>query len=706
MPFTRQRPDGTHDAMRISPDFSLRRLSRLAAVSTAVLCSATLFIPTAFAKKMSGVWGWTSGSATYLRARPSAQTPPVAKVARHTKLFVWGKFNGWYRVETTDHVFGWVYYDYISTPDADKIATLSHKKAKLASDRTGHQTMYGSKQMLASYYNRYGAKGAARGLAKHGVVVGGSRLAKSRPKSSPRVATTRIAKSTPKTAVRIASRPQASNIKRIPGSDRYTNSSDRMIAVPESAFNDVGNVRLRPVSAAALPSAPAAPTAPVRSQERLAPEKPVVVQSPEALQRAANARSARLEAERNARRAKAEREAQQRELAKAEAQQAEAARLAAAQQAAQRAENARLARLENARKAEASKKAAAARLAARRQAERQARASRWQNARKARLARAAAVAEARRRRLASRRDNIRRRMGSVRMAEPPTNVAGMRPISPEELMRARDAYLAGQRQNAPANQGSVVIVPAPGNVGLAPMSWDAPQSATAEAPVQSAFLTSEEAAAVTLPTLDSSERPVTTLQAQYAARFKNTAHSTTPVPVVRHVSYPVTRSVTKVASAAAKPRAKAKKKTAPAVALRGGSPRDRFAAMPNTFGSGMASQALSYRGMPYIRGAASPSRGFDCSGLVYYLLRQRGLNPPRTAAGLASYGTRVSRNDIQTGDMVFFANTYKRGISHIGVYIGNGNFVHAATSRSGVRVDSLSAAYYRKKFHSARRARS
>jgi cell wall-associated NlpC family hydrolase len=53
--------------------------------------------------------------------------------------------------------------------------------------------------------------------------------------------------------------------------------------------------------------------------------------------------------------------------------------------------------------------------------------------------------------------------------------------------------------------------------------------------------------------------------------------------------------------------------------------------------------------------------------------------------------------------MVFFANTYKRGISHIGIYIGNGKFVHAATSRTGVRVDSLASAYYRRKWHSARR---
>jgi cell wall-associated NlpC family hydrolase len=147
------------------------------------------------------------------------------------------------------------------------------------------------------------------------------------------------------------------------------------------------------------------------------------------------------------------------------------------------------------------------------------------------------------------------------------------------------------------------------------------------------------------------------------------------------------------------------------VISRGGSPRDyaRYAmnngADTSEFGQRMASQALSYRGMPYIRGAQSPSRGFDCSGLIYYLLRQRGYNPPRTAAGLAGYGKPVSRKSIQPGDIVLFANTYKRGISHVGIYMGNGNFVHAARSGEGVRVDSLSSRYYAGKFWGARRVK-
>jgi cell wall-associated NlpC family hydrolase len=139
---------------------------------------------------------------------------------------------------------------------------------------------------------------------------------------------------------------------------------------------------------------------------------------------------------------------------------------------------------------------------------------------------------------------------------------------------------------------------------------------------------------------------------------------------------------------------------------RGGSPRDYLAYMPqDSFGQSMARQALSYRGMPYIFGAQSPRRGFDCSGLIYFLLRQRGYNPPRTAAGLASYGRRIARADLQPGDILLFSNTYRRGVSHAGVYLGNNKFVHAANASKGVRVDRLFGSYYARKFHSARRVK-
>ena len=118
-----------------------------------------------------GTWGWTTGSATYVRIRPGQQTPIVAKVSRRTKLMVWGTFDGWYRVETTDHKFGWIYNDYVSVPKAEKLHELSHFKAKKASDATGHQTLYGKPQQLKKYYAKYKSPGAKKGLEKQGIIL-------------------------------------------------------------------------------------------------------------------------------------------------------------------------------------------------------------------------------------------------------------------------------------------------------------------------------------------------------------------------------------------------------------------------------------------------------------------------------------------------------------------------------------------------------
>ena len=74
--------------------------------------------------------------------------------------------------------------------------------------------------------------------------------------------------------------------------------------------------------------------------------------------------------------------------------------------------------------------------------------------------------------------------------------------------------------------------------------------------------------------------------------------------------------------------------------------------------------------------------------------RQNGKSLPRTAAAQYSGTTRVSKDGLSAGDLVFFAGTYKSGISHVGIYIGNGQFVHAANSSTGVTVSSLNSGYY------------
>ncbi|MBT9155330.1 MAG: Gamma-DL-glutamyl hydrolase [Firmicutes bacterium] len=111
--------------------------------------------------------------------------------------------------------------------------------------------------------------------------------------------------------------------------------------------------------------------------------------------------------------------------------------------------------------------------------------------------------------------------------------------------------------------------------------------------------------------------------------------------------------------------------------------------------------ALSYLGRPYVFGATGP-RAFDCSGFTRYVMaRAVSIRLPRTAASQSRVGRRISRATLQQGDLVFFQNTYKRGVSHVGIALGNGRMVHAWT-RGGVRINRLSERYFVAKYHSSR----
>jgi cell wall-associated NlpC family hydrolase len=123
----------------------------------------------------------------------------------------------------------------------------------------------------------------------------------------------------------------------------------------------------------------------------------------------------------------------------------------------------------------------------------------------------------------------------------------------------------------------------------------------------------------------------------------------------------------------------------------------------NQKGKALVDAAMGYRGTPYRRGASLPSRGFDCSGLVYHVLKTYGINSPRTAAELFGIGTQVVKSELREGDLVFFANTYKRGISHVGIYLGSGRFIHASSRGGQVTVNSLDEDYYAKHYAGARR---
>ncbi|MFN7137582.1 MAG: C40 family peptidase [Thermomonas sp.] len=113
-------------------------------------------------------------------------------------------------------------------------------------------------------------------------------------------------------------------------------------------------------------------------------------------------------------------------------------------------------------------------------------------------------------------------------------------------------------------------------------------------------------------------------------------------------------------------------------------------------------RAFTLLGTPYRYGGSSPEGGFDCSGLVSYVFRTIGIDLPRVSRAMASEGTRiVSRDALAEGDLVFFG---RRGhIDHVGIYIGNGQFLHAPRTGRDVTVSSLTSGYWAQKYMEARR---
>lgn len=111
--------------------------------------------------------------------------------------------------------------------------------------------------------------------------------------------------------------------------------------------------------------------------------------------------------------------------------------------------------------------------------------------------------------------------------------------------------------------------------------------------------------------------------------------------------------------------------------------------------------ALQYLGRPYVFGARG-TRYFDCSGFTRFVYqRVVGKTLPHSAALQTRYGRQISKNSLQRGDLIFFKNTYKAGISHVGIYYGNNRMIHA-WPKGGVRIDSLSLNYFKAKYHSSR----
>lgn len=117
--------------------------------------------------------------------------------------------------------------------------------------------------------------------------------------------------------------------------------------------------------------------------------------------------------------------------------------------------------------------------------------------------------------------------------------------------------------------------------------------------------------------------------------------------------------------------------------------------------------AMKLRNIRYVRGGHDPATGFDCSGFVRYVFAHAiGLNLPHNSAEQFLAGLKVKRVDMEPGDLVFFRTHGKHRISHVGIYISDGRFIHSPTSGKSVEISSLDESYWSKRFAGAKRPES
>jgi cell wall-associated NlpC family hydrolase len=116
----------------------------------------------------------------------------------------------------------------------------------------------------------------------------------------------------------------------------------------------------------------------------------------------------------------------------------------------------------------------------------------------------------------------------------------------------------------------------------------------------------------------------------------------------------------------------------------------------------LVKSAKDFLGVPYLWGGQSVDDGFDCSGLTMTVYQLNGMNLPRHSMRQFDAGTSISKNDLQKGDLVFFAKKGTSRVSHVGIYIGDDKFIHASSQGKKIRIDCLSTDYFSKQFVGAK----
>lgn len=122
----------------------------------------------------------------------------------------------------------------------------------------------------------------------------------------------------------------------------------------------------------------------------------------------------------------------------------------------------------------------------------------------------------------------------------------------------------------------------------------------------------------------------------------------------------------------------------------------------SSLGQQVVDKAMSYLGVRYVYGGASPS-GFDCSGLSYYVYKQFGVTLNRSSSSQTSNGYKVSKSELVPGDLVFFSSPGSSSVGHVGIYIGGGQMVHSVKPGRSVEIDTINSGYYSTYYWGARR---